>query len=72
MKSQLNKYRQYTISDFLINTKKFKDYLNFCLEHNLIKEKKYLMDNLLRHLLLKENCGKPKLLSELRKLCTFF
>ena len=71
MKSQLNKYRQYTISDFLINTKKFKDYLNFCLEHNLIKEKKYLMDNLLRHLLLKENCGKPKLLSELRKLCTF-
>ena len=29
------------------------------------------MDNLLRHLLLKENCGKPKLLSELRKLCTF-
>ena len=71
MKSQLNKYRQYTISDFLINTKKFQDYLNFCLEHNLIKEKKYLMDNLLRHLLLKENCGKPKLLSELRKLCTF-
>ena len=71
MKSQINKYRQYTISDFLINTKKFKDYLNFCLEHNLIKEKKYLMDNLLRHLLLKENCGKPKLLSELRKLCTF-
>ena len=71
MKSQINKYRQYTISDFLINTKKFQDYLNFCLEHNLIKEKKYLMDNLLRHLLLKENCGKPKLLSELRKLCTF-
>ena len=71
MKSQLNKYRQYTISDYLINTKKFKDYLNFCLEHNLKNEKKYLMDNLLRHLLLKENCGKPKLLSELRKLCTF-
>ena len=70
MESQLNKYRRYTISDYLINTNKFMNYLNFCLEHNLKNEKKYLMDILLRNLQLKENCGKPRLLSELRKLCT--
>ena len=69
MKSQLNKYRQYTISDYLINTDLFKDYLHFCLEHNLKREKKYLMDNLLRNLQIKEKCGNQKLLSELRKLC---
>ena len=69
MKSQLNKFRQYTISDYLINTNKFKDYLKFCLEHNLKNEKKNIMDNLLRNLQLKENCEKPKLLLELRKLC---
>ena len=70
MEAQLNKYRQYTISDYLINTNKFMKYLNFCLEHNLKNEKKYLMDILLRNLQLKENCGKPRLLTELRKLCT--
>ena len=70
MKSQLNKYRRYTISDYLINTTKFKDYLNFCLEHNLKNEKKYLMDNILRNLQLKENSEKPKILTELRKLST--
>ena len=71
MKSQLNKYRQYTITDYLINTNKFKEYLKFCLEHNLKNEKKNIMDNLLRILQLKENCEKPKLLSELRKLCIY-
>ena len=70
MKSQLNKYRQYTIADYLINTSKFKDYLNFCLEHNLKNEKKYLMDNILRNLQLKENSEKPKILTELRYLAT--
>ena len=70
MKSQLNKYRQYTISDYLINTDKFKDYLKFCLKYDLKNEKKYLMDNLLRTLQFKENCGNQKLLSELRKLST--
>ena len=70
MKSQLNKYRQYTISDYLINTDKFKDYLKFCLKYDLKNEKKYLMDNLLRTLQFKENCGNQKLLSELRQLST--
>ena len=69
MKSQLNKYRQYTISDYLLNIDKFKEYLQFCEKNNLIKEKKYIMENLFRTLQLKENCGNEKLLSELRRLC---
>ena len=69
MKSKLNKYRQYTISDYLLNTDKFKEYLQFCEKNNLIKEKKYIMENLFRTLQLKENCGNEKLLSELRRLC---
>ena len=71
MKSQLNKYRQYTITDYLINKNKFKDYLLFCKEHDLKNEKKYLMDNILRTILLKENIEKKKLLSELQKLCAY-
>ena len=69
MKSKLNKYRQYTISDYLLNTDKFKEYLQFCEKNNLIKEKKYIMENLFRTLQLKENCGNEKLLSELKRLC---
>ena len=71
MKSQLNKYRQHTITDYLINKNKFKDYLLFCKEHDLKNEKKYLMDNILRTILLKENIEKKKLLSELQKLCAY-
>lgn len=71
MKSQLNKFRQYTITDYLINKNKFKDYLLFCKEHNLKNEKRYLMDNILRTILLKENIEKKKLLSELQKLCAY-
>jgi len=69
IKSQLNKYRQYTISDYLLNMAKFKDYLRFCQQNNLKKEKKYIIENLFRTLQFKENCGNSKLLSELKKLC---
>ena len=71
MKSQLNKYRQYTITDYLINKTKFIDYLKFCNDHNLQNEKKYLMDNILRTILVKENADKKKYLSELQKLCAY-
>ena len=71
MKSQLNKYRQYTITDYLINKAKFIDYLKFCNDHNLQNEKKYLMDNILRTILVKENADKKKYLSELQKLCAY-
>ena len=71
MKSQLNKFRQYTITDYLINKNKFKEYLNFCNEYNLKNEKKYLMENIIRTILLKENLEKKKLLSELYKLCSY-
>ena len=69
IKSQLNKFRQYTISDYLLNMAKFKDYLKFCQQNNLKKEKKYIIENLFRTLQFKENCGNSKLLSELKKLC---
>ena len=71
MKSQLNKYRQHTITDYLINKTKFIDYLKFCNDHNLQNEKKYLMDNILRTILVKENSEKKKYLSELQKLCAY-
>ena len=67
MKSQLNRYRQYTISDYLLNINKFKEYLQFCQKNNLKKEKKYIMENLFRTL--KENIANQKSLSELKKLC---
>ena len=69
IKSQLNKFRQYTISDYLLNMTKFKDYLKFCQQNNLKKEKKYIIENLFRTLQFKENCGNSKLLSELKRLC---
>lgn len=69
MKSQLNKYRQYTISDFSLNTSIFKEYLQFCEKNNLIMEKKYIMENLIRTLKFKENLGNEKVLVELKNLC---
>ena len=69
VKSQLNKFRQYTISDYLLNMTKFKEYLKFCQQNNLKKEKKYIIENLFRTLQFKENCGNSKLLFELKKLC---
>ena len=69
MKSQLNRYRQYNISDYLLNTNKFKEYLQFCEKNNLTKEKKYIMENLFRTLKFKENNKNTKLFSELQKLC---
>ena len=70
MKSELNKYRQYTISDYLFNTNKFKDYLLFCQKHNLKKEKKYIMEYLNRTISIKiKDNGGNKLLSELKNLC---
>ena len=71
MKAQLNKYRQYTISDYLLNPNKFIEYLEFCKKYHLKKEKKYIMDNLFLTLQFKESCGNAKLLSELKKLCVF-
>ena len=69
MKSQLNKYRQYTISDYLLNQNKFIEYLEFCKKYNLKKEKKYIMEYLVRTLQLKENCVNVKVLSEIKTLC---
>ena len=72
MKSQLNKYRQYTITDYLINKNKFKDYLFFCKENNLKTEKKYLMDNILRTILLKENIEKKKIIIGTSKIMCLY
>ena len=69
MKSQLNRYRQYTISDYLLNNNKFKEYLQFCEKNNLRKEKKYIMENLFRTLKFKESNKNIKLFSELQRLC---
>ena len=67
MKSQLNKYRKYTVSDFLLNINIFKEYLQFCQKNNLKKEKKYIMENLFRTLKEKGSSQKPS--PGLIKLC---
>ena len=68
MKNLLNKYRQYTLTDYLLKPEIFKEYLEFCKTNNLSKEKKYIFENLFLTLQYKDNSGNEKLISELQKL----
>ena len=71
MKSEIENYRKYNISDFIVNTKKFKDYLEYCKKNNLIVKKKELMENLVQTLQSKDNCQNTNSVSELTNLCVF-
>ncbi len=48
MKTELENFRKYNLSDFLVNTKKFKDYLEYCKKKNLTSEKKALIENIIK------------------------
>ena len=50
MKTELENFRKYNLSDFLVNTKKFKDYLEYCKKKNLTSEKKALIENIIKTL----------------------
>ena len=48
MKTDLENFRKYNLSDFLVNIKKFKDYLEYCKKKNLTSEKKALIENIIK------------------------
>ena len=50
MKTELENFRKYNLSDFLVNIKKFKDYLEYCKKKNLTSEKKALVENIIKTL----------------------
>ena len=60
MKTELENFRKYNVSDFLVNTKKFKDYLELCKKKNLISEKKALIENIIKTLQDKKKFPKYK------------
>ena len=47
MKNDSENIKKYNLSDLLVNTRKFKDYLDYCKKKNLISEKKALMEELI-------------------------
>ena len=70
MASKLENFRQYNISDYLINQKIFIDYLSFCKGNNLKAEKKNILENLVRTILnCKQNNGSNQSINELTNLC---
>ena len=46
MKTDSESIKKYNLQDFLINTRKFKDYLDYCKKKNLISEKKKFNDRI--------------------------
>ena len=47
MKNDSETIKKYNLSDLLVNTRKFKDYLENLKKRNLISEKKSLMEELI-------------------------
>ena len=48
MKSELEGFRKYNLQDYLVNVKKYKDYLDYCKKRNLTSEKKSLMESIIK------------------------
>ena len=71
MKTELENFRKYNVSDFLVNTKKFKDYLELCKKKNLISEKKALIENIIKTLQDKKNSQNTNIITEYLNLCAF-
>ena len=71
MKTELENFRKYNLSDFLVNTKKFKDYLEYCKKKNLISEKKALIENIIKTLQDKNNSQNTNTITEYSNLCAF-
>ena len=71
MKTELENFRKYNLSDFLVNTKKFKDYLEYCKKKNLASEKKALIEKIVKALQDKKNSQNTNIITEYSNLCAF-
>ena len=71
MKNDSESIKRYNLSDLLINTRKFKDYLEFCKKKNLISEKKALMEELILNLQNKKISQNTLTLTEYLNNCAF-
>ena len=69
MKTELENFRKYSLSDFLVNTKKFKDYLEYCKKKNIISEKKDIIDRIIKTLQDKENSQNANIITGYQNLC---
>ena len=69
MKTELENFRKYSLSDFLVNTKKYKEYLEYCKKKNLISEKKSIIDRIIKTLQDKKNSQNTNTITEYQKLC---
>ena len=71
MKTDSESIKKYNLQDFLINTRKFKDYLDYCKKKNLISEKKNLMTELIKNIQNKKNVQNSLSLTEHINNCAF-
>ena len=71
MKSDSENIKKYNLSDLLVNTRKFKDYLENCKKKNLISEKKTLMEELIINLQDKKISHNALALAEYLNNCAF-
>ena len=71
MKNDSESIKKYNLSDLLVNTRKFKDYLDFCKKKNLLSEKKSLMEELIKNLQEKKISQNALALTEYLNNCAF-
>ena len=71
MKNDSESIKKYNLSDLLVNTRKFKDYLEFCKKKNLLSEKKTLMEELIKNLQEKKIFQNALTLTEYLNNCAF-
>ena len=71
MKNESESIKRYNLSDLLMNTRKFKDYLEYCKKKNLISEKKSLMEELIWNLQDKKISKNTLALTEYLNNCAF-
>ena len=71
MKNDSESIKKYNLSDLLVNTRKFKDYLDLCKKKNLLSEKKSLMEELIKNLQEKKISQNALVLTEYLNNCAF-
>ena len=71
MKNDSESIKKYNLSDLLVNTRKFKDYLDLCKKKNLLSEKKSLMEELIKNLQEKKISQNALALPEYLNNCAF-
>ena len=71
MKNDSETIKKYNLSDLLVNTRKFKDYLENLKKRNLISEKQSLMEELILNLQDKKISQNTLALTEYLNNCAF-